>query len=169
MFSGPSQHWRTICILSIACVCGNQAVGCHLITMLGYTAVRPIEVPKKKHSALPWLTFLFVVSYALMTMLIVEQGAAIQSQRNLINVLLPDSQELWALKGKSVGKKGAGVQAPNGKQAPKSQTPSTQSPLTQGPKSHSQKLDGKTAKPEDKAPPMPAADFLDQRRALHTI
>src|SRR5271168_2301880 len=103
--------------------------------MLGYTAVRPIAVPKKNRS-LPWLVLLFVISYGLMTMLIVEQDAAIRSQRSLINILLPDSRELWAIRGKAAGKKGAGVQAPNGKQGVKNQTPSTQSPLTQAPKNH---------------------------------
>ena len=45
-------------------------------------------VPKKKRSLLPLLTVVFLLSYGLMTMLIVEQGSVIQSQRNLIKILM---------------------------------------------------------------------------------
>ena len=40
--------------------------------------LQKIEVPKKKRSLLPLLTVLFLFSYGLMTVLIVEQGSAIQ-------------------------------------------------------------------------------------------
>ena len=71
--------------------------------MFGSTSVMPIAVPKKKRSLLPLLTVLFVISYGLMTMLIVEQGSVIQSQRNLIKVLGRDSTELWSARGKAIG------------------------------------------------------------------
>ena len=51
---------------------------------------------------LPLLTALFLISYGLMTLLIVEQGSTIQSQRTLIQQLLGDSTELSALKGKAI-------------------------------------------------------------------
>ena len=65
-------------------------------------APKPVLVPKKKRTLLPLLTVLFMASYGLMTLLIVEQGSTIQSQRNLIQVLLGDSRQLWALKGKAL-------------------------------------------------------------------
>ena len=147
----------------------------------------PIEVPKKKRSLLPLLTVLFLFSYGLMTVLIVEQGTAIQSQRNLIKVLMRDSTELWSAKGKAIGEKQTAraqgqshahapstqAQAPEAQtpstQTPSTQTPSTQAPSTQVPQHRFQSRAGKIAKPETQAPPVPASDLVDQRRALHTI
>jgi hypothetical protein len=128
----------------------------------------PIAVPKKKRSLLPLLTVLFLISYGLMTMLIVEQGAAIQSQSNLIKVLMPDSRELWALKGKAIGEKQmAQAQGQNRAQSPSTQSPSTQAPSTQGIPQHQRA--GRIAKPETQVPPVPASDLGDQRRALRKI
>jgi hypothetical protein len=152
----------------------------------------PIAVPKKKRSLLPLLTVLFLFSYGLMTVLIVEQGSAIQAQRNLIKVLMRDSTELWAAKGKAIGdqqmaqaqaeaRTKARTQAPSTQtpstqaQAPSVQTPSTQiqsnqAPSTQAaPQHRSQNQAGKIAKPETQAPPVPASDLVDRRRALTTI
>jgi hypothetical protein len=134
------------------------------------------------------LTVLFVFSYGLMTMLIVEQGSVIQSQRNLIKVLAPESTELWAGKVKAIGeqqmalaqaeaKKRAqapSTQAPSSEsplfQAPSTQKPSTQTPSTQAAPQHRyQSHTGKITKPETQLPPVPAADLSDRRRALDTI
>jgi hypothetical protein len=131
----------------------------------------PIAVPKKKRSLLPVLTVLFLFSYGLMTLLIVEQGSVIQSQRNLIKVLLRDSTELWAAKGKATSdKQMARAQAQSRGQAPSSQTPSTQAPSSQAvPQPHSSSRTGKVAKPGSQVPPVPASDLADQRRTLRTI
>jgi phosphoglycerol transferase MdoB-like AlkP superfamily enzyme len=148
----------------------------------------PIAVTTKKQSLLPLLTVLFVLSYALMTVLIVEQGSVIQSQRNLIKVLNRDSTELWAGRGKAIGDKQSALaeaeknraqapttQAPttqeqNPAQTPSSQAPSTHIPSTQAAPQHRfQSRIGKTAKPEPQAPPVPASDLVDRRRSLDTI
>jgi len=151
-----------------------------LTTLFTNTAVIAIPAPKKKWSLLPLLTVLFLISYALMTMLIVEQGATIQSQGNLIKILLPDSRELWALKGKAIGEKGRAqapstqghapsVQTPSA-QAPSTQTPSTQAPSTQAaPQHRPPSSGGKTQKPQTQLPSTPASDLVDHRRALVTI
>ena len=68
---------------------------------------------------LPILTVLFLISYGLMTLLIVEQGSTIQSQRTLIQQLLGDSTELSALKGKAIQQQA---------QAPKAQAEAQSSP-----------------------------------------
>jgi len=143
----------------------------------------PIAAPKKKRSLLPLLTVLFLFSYGLMTVLIVEQGSAIQAQRNLITILMRDSTELWAAKGKAISDQqvaqadaktrahtpSAQAQAPSS-QTPSNQTPSTQAPSTQAaPQHHSQSRAGKTAKPDTQLPPVPASDLVDRRRALSTI
>ncbi len=164
--------------------------------MFSNTAGIPIPPPKKKRSLLPLLTVVFVISYGLMTMLIVEQNEAIQSQHNLIQVLLGDSRELWAIKGKVLTDKSArdqaekDAQAPSTQtpsthgqapamQAPSSQTPSTQTPstqipsnrvpLNQAPPHHSQSRGGKDAKPDAQVPPVPASDLADHRRVLITL
>ena len=135
-----------------------------------------IAAPKKKRSLLPLLTVLFILSYSLMTMLIVEQGAAIQSQSNLIKVLLPDSKELWDLKGRAIGDKQTAKTPKQGHpdnpsaQVPSNRAQATQPPSTQAvPQPHSQNPAGKAARPENQVPALPASELLDQRRAVHTI
>src|SRR5947199_10740886 len=59
---------------------------------------------------LPVLVLLFLVSYGLMTMLIVEQGRTIDSQRTLVHQLLGDSFQLSALRGKALQKEHARAQ-----------------------------------------------------------
>ena len=133
----------------------------------------PIAVPKKKRSLLPLLTVLFLFSYGLMTLLIVEQGSVIQSQRNLIKVLSRESSELWSARGKAIGDQQAAqaqAQGKNRTQTPSTQIPSTKTPSTQAtPQQRSQSRIGKTAKPEPQAPPVPASDLVDRRRSLNTI
>jgi hypothetical protein len=161
-------------------------LGCNLITSSGYTVGAPLAAPKKKSSLLPLLTVVFIISYGFMTMLIVEQGATIQAQSNLIKVLIPDSRELWALKGKAIGsatpapnhgqtpstqtpsKQAPAVQAPSA-QAPANQTPANQAPSKQVPQHRAENRAGKVSKPQVEAPPTPASDLLDQRRALNSI
>lgn len=87
----------------------------------------PSATPKPKHSMLPVLVVLFVISYSLMTMLIVEQGRTIQNQRSLIQSLFSDSSELSHLKGQAAQKQRATAQAQAGaKSHSQVQTPSTQ-------------------------------------------
>jgi hypothetical protein len=125
-----------------------------------------VAAPKKKRSLLPVLTVLFLVSYALMTMLIVEQGSTIQSQSNLIKTLMPDSTALWDSKAKAIGERQKGKT--RGHADPSAQNPSTQSPSTQAaPRSQSQA--GKNGKLGHQLPPVPASDLFDPRRAVHTI
>jgi hypothetical protein len=157
-------------------VAAKARPGCDLTISYGCTAVMPVEAKrKKKHSLLPVLTFLFVVSYGLMTVLIVEQGSAIQSQHNLIQVLMRDSTELWAAKGKAIGdQRAAHAQPPAGKESvPQAQAPSNapsgQVPLTKAPKHHAQNPAGKAVKPRIEVPPAPASDLVDRRRSLSTI
>jgi hypothetical protein len=140
----------------------------------------PNPAPKKKRSLLPLLTVVFIISYGLMTMLIVEQGSVIQQQHNLIQVLQGDSMELWAIKGKAVVEKanrenakryantpGAHNQTPL-TQTPPGQAPAMRTPSAQAPQ-RSQTGAGKQAKPHIQLPPVPAADLGDQRRVLITL
>jgi cytoskeletal protein RodZ len=164
-----------------------------LTTLFGTNAlptVAAVEVPAapKKRGWLPLLTVLFLISYGLMTMLIVEQGRTIESQRALIRELFRDSTELSAVKQRaaqdSAQAASAKAQAPvtqnPSSQTPQTQAPSTQHPSTQAPASQApssqagpqqqrtQTQSGKQ-KPDFKMPSKPAADLVDDVRTLITI
>ena len=115
------------------------------------------------------LTVLFVLSYGLMTMLIVEQGATIESQRVLIRELFRDSSELSAVKGKAVVDKNAAdakrrAQSPSANAQSPSQDAANQSAANQAAQQHRA-----PKKQQWTAPTRPAADLADDRRALITI
>lgn len=159
-----------------------------MTTLFGSTAVMPIVAPKKKRGLMPLLVVVFLGSYGLMTMLIVEQGSTIQQQHNLIEVLLGDSTELWAMKGKILTDKSvrdraqnhaaAPTQSPSSQvpavkdpsmQTPSTQAPTSKTPSTQVPTNRAQNRAGNAAKPKTQLPPMPASDLSDQRRVLITL
>lgn len=127
----------------------------------------PVAVSTEKRSLLPVLTVLFLFSYGLMTVLIVQQGSVIQSQRNLIKVLTRDSTELWIGKSRAIGDQQTArsqaqgrAQAPSTQQRDRAQTPSSQAV----PQRRSQNRTGKI-----QLPPVPASDLVDRRRALNKI
>lgn len=154
-----------------------------MTTLFGDTVIAtaaPIDAPiaRKKRGWLPVLTILFCISYGLMTMLIVEQGSTIESQRVLIRELFRDSTELSATKMKAQRDKNAALSAaPSAKaqnQTPSTQDPSTQDHSNQAPSSQAAPQRGKQnpaqkAKPQFQMPSRPAADLADDRRALITI
>ena len=140
----------------------------------------------KKFTLLPLLTVLFLISYGLMTMLIVEQGSTIESQRALIRDMLRDSVELAAMKGKAIqarnnadAQRHAPAHAPATQapvtRVPSTQTPSAQMPRTQAPSTQvapnrSVRNEGsKVQKPRVQVPERPASDLADERRAVMTI
>jgi hypothetical protein len=158
-----------------------------LTTLFGNTAVSI-----KKRSLLPLLTVLFLFSYGLMTLLIVEQGTTIQSQRALIHELFSDSMQLSAMKGKAVRDQNAAdvqkdvqprvqTQTPpsqaqaNTAQAGSLQNRSSQAHDQLAPSSQAaapqraQSNVGKTRKPRMQMPSRPASDLADERRALVTL
>jgi hypothetical protein len=116
---------------------------------------------------LPILTALFLISYGLMTLLIVEQGTTIQSQRTLIRQLLGDSTELSAMKGKAVQQAQASKAQAEVQKNPPVQTPSTQA--TPSEKANTAQNHGKAQRPLREKPPVPASDIADARRSLMSI
>ena len=135
----------------------------------------PEPQTRSKHSLLPILTVLFLISYGLMTLLIVEQGSTIQSQRTLIQQLVSDSAELAALKGKVVRQQQAQpaqtVKPPATVQpTPKVEAPSTQAAPTQvAPSEKPHTAQNKAHRPAPEKPPVPASDIADSRRTLMSI
>jgi hypothetical protein len=142
--------------------------------------VSAIDAPlPKKRSLLPLLTVLFLISYALMTLLIVEQAATIESQRALIRELFRDSTELSAMKMKAQqdvaqhAQKAPVTQTPS-TQVPSTRVPSTQAPTKQAPSSqavpqHRTKNQPDQQKPQFQPPSRPASDIVDETRAVITI
>jgi hypothetical protein len=137
---------------------------------------------------LPLLVVLFLISYGLMTMLIVEQGRTIESQRALIRELFRDSTEL------SAARKAAQEIAPSTSARTQAQIPSTQNPSAQHPSSQNPSTQAQTSqtpssqagsqpagpqhraqsqsakeKPEFRMPSKPAADLVDDVRTQITI
>ena len=133
--------------------------------------------PRKKYGWLPVLTVLFMISYGLMTMLIVEQGQTIESQRALIRELFHDSSELSAVKMKALEGRAQTQALAQNQQNPSTQVPSIQIPSTQAPS----KSPSSQAVPQQRAqiqakpkaqfqvPSRPTSDLQDNRRALVTI
>jgi len=116
---------------------------------------------------LPILTALFLISYGLMTLLIVEQGSTIQSQRTLIQQLLGDSTELSALKTKAIQQQ---AQSPKPSASAQASAP-VQTPSTQAVPSEkaSTAKNHKAQRPMPEKPPVPASDIADARRTLMSI
>lgn len=131
----------------------------------------PEVQPRSKHTLLPILTVLFLISYGLMTLLIVEQGSTIQSQRTLIQQLIGDSTELSALKGRAIQQRQqtehAQAVAPpvQAQQNRTTETPSTQAAPSEKPHA----AQNKAHRPMPEKPPVPASDIADARRTLMSI
>jgi hypothetical protein len=131
---------------------------------------------KPGRSLLPVLTILFLVSYGLLTMLVVEQGRTIDSQRNLIHLLFGDSVQLSSMNGKAIQKlqAEARARAQSQKKSPSAQTtpsdPQAQSPSTHRPQAGAKNQStSKAGRPLPQKPPKDTSDQGDDRRTLISI
>src|SRR5438445_11724406 len=95
-----------------------------------HLAVSAVAAPKHRRSRLPLLVILSLISYGLLTALVVRQGRTINSQRSLIHLLFKDRIHLSAMKDRIRRNQGS-TQAQA--QTPLSQIPSSQVPLPQIP------------------------------------
>lgn len=148
-----------------------------MTTLFG--TLEPSEVPliesvaRKKHGWLPLLTVLFLISYGLMTFLIIEQGRTIDSQRALIRELLRDSVQLSASKLKALEQQPSQNSRPAAPHNIAPQIPSTQAPARKAPSSQA----GSQFATQDRAaqqkpfrmPSRPGSDVADSARSLITI
>lgn len=117
-----------------------------------------VVIVPKKQNLLPLLVVLFLISYGLMALLVVEQGRTIDSQRYLIRDLFSDSSQLTSMKSNA-------LQQRNTAALPKA--PSSQVPQQDNPKNgHAA---GKLRRPLPQKPPTAASDTADTRRMLVTI
>ena len=136
--------------------------------------------PAKKRGLLPVLVILFLVSYGLMTMLIVEQGRTIESQRALIHDLFRDntalsgvrlkSQQDDQIQGSQSVRKNPSSQNPA--VAPSTQAPTHQAPMKQSPSTQAvpqNRAQNQNRNSQVQAPARPASDINDAGRSLITI
>jgi hypothetical protein len=152
-----------------------RAWGFNLAVYYSYSAEDAAPKPAPRPAGLmPLLVILFIVSYAILTLLVFEQGQTIESQRSLIREMLKDSTQLAALKDKmardesqrihekasapidhknaNAGSPAAGAKGPEAKGLDKGA-----------------KLPGKSAHSTKEIPGKPAADLDDVRRSTRMI
>lgn len=127
---------------------------------------------------LPLLVVLFLISYVLLTTLVVLQDRTIDSQRGLIHLLFKDNLHLVATKIRlrrnpsnqnaaqtSVPMQSSSAQTPSAqvpsKQVPAVQTPSTQVPVIQAKPEASAKAGQKSRKAQKSLPSRPPAEMTD--------
>jgi hypothetical protein len=145
--------------------------GCNLWNLTDDNATR-----KSSRSLLPVLTILFLVSYGLLTMLVVEQGRTIDSQRSLIHLLFSDSVQLSSIKGKAIQKQQnndaqarAQAQKKSSPVQPAPSDPRMQSPSTLQPQAGAKNQStGKVGRLLPQKPPKETVDQGDERRILIT-
>jgi outer membrane biosynthesis protein TonB len=129
---------------------------------------------------LPLLVVLFLISYSLLTMLVVEQGRTIDSQRSLIHLLFGDSIRLSATR--VAGHQNQAQQKSNPEenstqtqgQSPSSQVTQGQAPSVQVPQNPSKPQanvqPGRGSRKAHKAvPPPEMTDPSDMRRVSFSI
>jgi hypothetical protein len=102
-----------------------------IATILPADHARAGHAVPKKHNLLPVLIVLFLISYGLMTLLIVEQGRTIESQRTLIHELLHDSAELAAVRSRTLQESAAVGQQQQAQMQVSPMTQSAKAPSTQ--------------------------------------
>ncbi len=140
-------------------------LGGNILTVVYSAECKASQKATRPAAMLPILVVLFIFSYAILTMLVFEQGRTIESQRGLIREMLQDSTQLAALKGKLARDDGKHVQA----SAPTGQKDA--GPAAPAPKSSDKdaKHSGKSAKAMRQAPGKPASDLEDVRRSTRII
>ena len=130
----------------------------------------PCEAPRKKSrtALLPLLIVLFLISYSILTMLVVEQGRTIESQRTLLREMLKDSNQLAELKGKLAQAEARQAQTQPQPQAEQKQPAASKTPAAGG-ADKAAKQAGKAARTLKRVPEKPAADLEDVRRSTRVI
>jgi hypothetical protein len=147
------------------------------------TVLIPAVTRRPRQTMLPLLVALFLISYFLLTTLVVFQNRTIDSQRGLIHLLFKDNLHLTAMKAglhKNPAARTSQVQVPASvpKQTPSSQipsaqvqtpsnqvsaaaTPSVQVPVIQATPQASAKSGRNSRKAQKAAPALPPAEITD--------
>ena len=135
-----------------------------------YTAQSDVPRRKTRGALLPLLVVLFLISYGILTLLVVEQGRTIDAQRGLLREMLKDSTQLATLKSKLA--RGDSAQSHDKpaaqteqKEAASGSSPSI-APKTPGKET---KRPAKSARTLKEIPEKPASDLQDVRRSTRVI
>jgi len=142
------------------------------VTVVYSSECKAIQKADRSTGMLPILVVLFVFSYAILTLLVVEQGRTIESQRALIHEMLQDSNQLAALKGKIAHDESLRL---HGKSSGSSANPSNPTAQQKGSTGVPQapgkerKQTGKPVQAPRVLPGRPPSDSEDMRRATRII
>src|SRR5713101_7257729 len=161
---GNFSYWSRICFgSSTRCRCGVGS---------GMEPTQNVAVaPKPRHTMLPLLVVLFLISYVLLTTLVVMQDRTIDSQRSLIHLLFSDNLRLVATKvglhrDQATGSNqntatGRVPKQTSSSQVSAAQTPSAQVPVIQA-KPQASAKSGRNARKAQKAlPARPPVEMTD--------
>ncbi|HUM06996.1 MAG TPA: hypothetical protein VLT90_16130 [Terriglobales bacterium] len=135
-----------------------------------YTAQNEAPDKKPRNALLPLLVVLFVISYSILTLLVIEQGRTIEVQRGLLREMLKDSTQLATLK-KQIAQEAAARKTSPADRKDGSSANSSDSPA----RNDAPKASGKDTKRQGKSrtmkevPETPAADLQDVRRSTRVI
>ena len=151
--------------------------GGKLTVIYSSECLAPTPRTAKPAPMLPLLVILFIISYAILTLLVFEQGKTIESQRSLIREMLKDSTQLAALKDRlarddskriqdkaSMPAVGKGVESRNSAAGANGSAAGS----TTGSDKKSKRA-GKSAHATKEIPQRPAADLEDVRRSTRVI
>lgn len=129
------------------------------------------EAPRKtsRTALLPLLIVLFLVSYAILAMLVLEQGRTIESQRGLLREMLRDSNQLAALKSKLANAEAKRSQSKTTAEAEQKEPDTGSSVAAPKGTDKNAKRPGKSARSLKEIPQKPAADLEDVRRSTRVI
>ncbi|MFY9559046.1 MAG: hypothetical protein WAQ52_02320 [Terriglobales bacterium] len=135
-----------------------------------YSAQSETPQTKTRGAFLPLLIVLFVISYSILTLLVVEQGRTIEGQRSLLREMLKDSAQLAALKNRLAREDNARSQdKPAAQTEQKAATSGNSGNAATKAPSKETKRPGKSARTMKEVPEKPAADLQDVRRSTRVI
>ena len=117
----------------------------------------------------PLLIVLFLMSYAILAMLVLEQGRTIESQRVLLREMLKDSSQLAAMKSKLANAEAKRSQDKVATEAEQKEPESGNSVAAPKSSDKNAKRPGKSARTLKEIPQKPAADLEDVRRSTRVI
>ena len=138
------------------------------MTVVYSAECKAIQKTSRSSGMLPLLIVLFVFSYGILTLLVVEQGRTIDSQRFLIREMVNDSNQLAALKGKMAREESLKAQqkALDGTGRAAGQKDPAGTPKASG---KDGKGTGKSGNLPKEVPGRPDSDLQDVRRATRII
>ena len=137
-----------------------------------YTAQSEVPQSKSRGALLPLLIVLFLISYGILTLLVVEQGHTIEAQRSLLREMLKDSSQLARLKDKLAREVAVDSHDKAAQTAQKEAVAGTSpiiAPKAPNVPNKDAKRPSKSARIKKESPEKPAADLQDVRRSTRVI